>query len=168
MKYLVWKFSFDIRDWMEVEISSNMKFFKLYPRGREARNIVAFRYVRSQSSAEIFLAHDHTGGVHIASMMWVCNHTWIFISRITLLCVFNMILTMVLLDKWCSVMDTGDYGDIMCQIENWNLFHCMTHNAFCKIVHCIKLIRFPHLQKILVLHNWMDSLHHWELQNVVS
>jgi hypothetical protein len=26
-----------IREWMEVEILSNVKFFKLYPRGREAR-----------------------------------------------------------------------------------------------------------------------------------
>ncbi len=54
---------------MEVEISSNVKFFKLYPRGREARswgNIGAFRSTISQSTAEIFLTPDHTGGVHNA------------------------------------------------------------------------------------------------------
>ena len=45
--------------WREVEISSNMKFFKLYPRGREAEswgNIRTFRSIRLQSTTEIFLA----------------------------------------------------------------------------------------------------------------
>ena len=69
MKDLVWKIPSNICDWMEVEISSNVKFFKLYPRGRESinwRSIRVFRLVRSQSTAEIFLAHNHTGGVHNA------------------------------------------------------------------------------------------------------
>ena len=47
-----------------------LKFFKLYMRGREVRSwgaIRTFRCVRSQSTAEIFLAHNHTGGVHNAS-----------------------------------------------------------------------------------------------------
>ena len=47
---------------MKVEISSNMKFSKLYPRGREARsrgNIGAFRFVISQFTAKIFLAPNH-------------------------------------------------------------------------------------------------------------
>jgi hypothetical protein len=44
---------------MEVEVSSNVKFFKLYLRGREARrwgNIRAFRSIKSQLTVEIFLA----------------------------------------------------------------------------------------------------------------
>ena len=52
--------------WMEVEISSNVKFFKLYPKGREVRSlgsIGAFRSLTSQSTARISLACDHTGGV---------------------------------------------------------------------------------------------------------
>ena len=57
--------------------------FQALPRGREARirgNIRTFRSVRSQSTAEIFLAHDHTGGVHNTSML--CHrkseiHFWI-------------------------------------------------------------------------------------------
>jgi hypothetical protein len=56
---------------MEVEISSNVQFFKLYMRGREARSwgkIGAFRFFGLQSTAEIFLAPDHTGGVLSASM----------------------------------------------------------------------------------------------------
>jgi hypothetical protein len=47
---------------MKMDISSNMKFFKLYLRGRETRtwgSIRAFRYVRWQWIAEIFLAPDH-------------------------------------------------------------------------------------------------------------
>jgi hypothetical protein len=43
---------------MEVEISSNVKFLKLYPRGREARSwgcIGAFTLVTSQLTAEIIL-----------------------------------------------------------------------------------------------------------------
>jgi hypothetical protein len=48
-----------------------VKFFKLYPRGREAKmwgSIGAFTNAKSQSMATIFLALDHTGGVHNASM----------------------------------------------------------------------------------------------------
>jgi len=59
---------------MEVEISSNMKFIKLYPRGREAMsrgNIGAFRSLISQSTAKTFLAHDHKVCVHNASMTWL-------------------------------------------------------------------------------------------------
>jgi hypothetical protein len=61
---------------MEVGISSNVKFFKPYLRVREAKNwgnVGAFRYVISQSTGKIFLAHDHTGAVHNASttqMSW--------------------------------------------------------------------------------------------------
>jgi hypothetical protein len=49
---------------MEVEISSNVKFFKLHMRGREAirwGNIRAFKSLISQSTVEIFLAHNHKG-----------------------------------------------------------------------------------------------------------
>ena len=56
---------------MEVEISSNMKFNKLYLRGREAKsrdNIGAFKFVISQSTNEIFLAPNHIGGVQSASV----------------------------------------------------------------------------------------------------
>jgi hypothetical protein len=56
---------------MEVDISSNVKFSKLWPRGREAMSwgiIGAFRFVKSQLTAEIFLASDHKGDVHIASV----------------------------------------------------------------------------------------------------
>ena len=45
--------------------------FKLYLRGIEAKNwciIGAFRYVKSQSTAEIFLAHDYMDDVHSASV----------------------------------------------------------------------------------------------------
>ena len=38
MEDLVCKFSFKLCEKMEVEISSNVKFFKLYPREREAKN----------------------------------------------------------------------------------------------------------------------------------
>jgi hypothetical protein len=58
---------------MEVEISSNVRLFKLCPRERGAKtsgNIGAFRFVRLQLTAEIFLAPDHIGGVLIASMTW--------------------------------------------------------------------------------------------------
>ena len=51
---------------MEVEISPNVKFFKLNPVGREAKswgNIRAFKCLRSQSTAEIFLALVLMGGV---------------------------------------------------------------------------------------------------------
>ena len=59
---------------MKAKISSNMKFFKLYIRRRETRswdNIRTFRFVISQSTAKIFLAHDYTGGIHSASVMRV-------------------------------------------------------------------------------------------------
>ena len=72
MRDLVWHFLSKICEWMEVGISSNVKFFKLYPRGGEAKcrgKIGAFRYVRSQSAAEIYLAPDSTGGVHNAWVM---------------------------------------------------------------------------------------------------
>ena len=49
-------------EWMEMEISSNVKFSKLYPRGREAKNwgnIGDFRYVILQSTDEIFRAPAH-------------------------------------------------------------------------------------------------------------
>jgi hypothetical protein len=62
MKDLVWKILSKLCEKMKVEISSNVKFFRLYPRRRKAKswgNIGAFRYVRSQSMAEKFLAHDH-------------------------------------------------------------------------------------------------------------
>jgi hypothetical protein len=58
---------------MEVEISSNAKFFKLSPMGREAiswGNIGTFRSLRLQSTAEIFLARELMGGVHNALVMW--------------------------------------------------------------------------------------------------
>ena len=45
--------------------------FQALPEGKEARswdNMGAFRYVRSQLTAESFLAHDHTGGVHSTSV----------------------------------------------------------------------------------------------------
>ena len=54
---------------MKVEISSNVKIFKLYPKGREAiswGNIGAFRSLRLQSTAEIFLARELMGGIHNA------------------------------------------------------------------------------------------------------
>ena len=56
---------------MKVEITSNMKFFKLYPRGREDRSwgiIGAFRFVRSQSTTEIFPTPNHTESVYNASV----------------------------------------------------------------------------------------------------
>ena len=49
---------------MEVEISSNVKFFEHYPRGREARswgNIGAFRSLELQSTAKIFLMRELMG-----------------------------------------------------------------------------------------------------------
>jgi hypothetical protein len=58
---------------VEVEISPNMKFFKLYPVGREATNwgrIGAFRSLRSQLTVKIFLACELMAGVHNASMTW--------------------------------------------------------------------------------------------------
>ena len=72
IKDLVWRCPSKICEWMEVENSSDVKFSKLSPRGIEARswgNIGAFKYVRSQSAAEIFLAPDHTGGIHNTSVM---------------------------------------------------------------------------------------------------
>lgn len=45
--------------------------FQIYPRGREAKiwgNTGALRFVRLQLTAKIFLAPDHTGGVHNASL----------------------------------------------------------------------------------------------------
>ena len=51
--------------------SSKGKFFKLYPVGREIRswgNIGTFRSLRSQSTAEIFLARKLMGGVHNAQL----------------------------------------------------------------------------------------------------
>ena len=66
---------------MEVEISSNVKFFKFSTRGKEAKswgNIGAFRSLKSQSMTKIFLARDHTGGIHNALMTVVlvpsCHH----------------------------------------------------------------------------------------------
>jgi hypothetical protein len=56
---------------MEVEMSSNVKSFDLFVKRREARswdNKGAFRCVKLQSTAEIFLATDHTRGVHNASV----------------------------------------------------------------------------------------------------
>jgi hypothetical protein len=56
---------------MEVEISSSVKIFKLYPRERNYRsggNIGAFKFVISQSMAVIFLSPDFTGSIHSASM----------------------------------------------------------------------------------------------------
>ena len=56
---------------MEVEISFSVNFFKLYMRQREAKswgNIGAFRSIESQSTTEIFLAPNHTGGVHSVSV----------------------------------------------------------------------------------------------------
>jgi hypothetical protein len=47
---------------MDVEISSNVKFSKLYPKGREAKmwgNIRDFKYVILQSTAKIFQAPAH-------------------------------------------------------------------------------------------------------------
>ena len=74
-----------------VEFSSNMKFFKLYLTGREAKswgNIKSFRFVTSQSTAKIFLAPDHTGGIHNALMTWTVDphkssfHHYIFMLPI--------------------------------------------------------------------------------------
>jgi hypothetical protein len=59
MKDLVWEMSSKFCEKVEVGTSSNVKFSRLYPRGREVRswgNIRAFRYVESQATAEIFLA----------------------------------------------------------------------------------------------------------------
>jgi hypothetical protein len=45
--------------------------FQIYPRGREAKiwgNTWALRFVRLQLTAKIFLAPNHTGGVHNASL----------------------------------------------------------------------------------------------------
>ena len=56
---------------MEVEISSNMKFFKLYMSARKAiswGNIGTFISLRLQSTADIFLASELMGGVRSASM----------------------------------------------------------------------------------------------------
>ena len=50
MKDLIWKFSSKISEWMKVKISSNVKFFKLYLREREANiwnNIRTFRSLKS-------------------------------------------------------------------------------------------------------------------------
>jgi hypothetical protein len=50
---------------MEVETSSTVKLFKLYPGGREAKNwgsIGAFRSLKSQSATGIFLARALMGG----------------------------------------------------------------------------------------------------------
>ena len=64
--------------WMEVEISSITKFFKLYMRGREAKSwgsIGAYRSLRSQSTTKIFLAHELMGGRshHLSDADWyVC------------------------------------------------------------------------------------------------
>ena len=61
-----------------MEISSNVKFFKLYLREREAKswgNMGAFRSLGSQSTVEIFLAHDYKGGVHNASVMQIGHGT---------------------------------------------------------------------------------------------
>ena len=74
IKDLVQKNSFKIRKWMEVDITSNMKFLKLYSRGREAKNwgnIGTSRYVRSQSTVKISLTPDHTVGVHNTLAMWL-------------------------------------------------------------------------------------------------
>ena len=60
---------FKVHEWMEVESASNVKFFKLYPSGTEAKSwnkIGSSRFVRSQSMATIFLAPNHTGDVHNA------------------------------------------------------------------------------------------------------
>ena len=55
-----------------MEVSSNVKFFKLYPRGREARGWGtirgAFRSLKSQSTAEIFLVRNHKGDIVNASL----------------------------------------------------------------------------------------------------
>jgi hypothetical protein len=54
---------------MEVDILSNVMFFKLYPVGREAKRwgiIGAFRSLKSQSTAKIFLACELMGGIHNA------------------------------------------------------------------------------------------------------
>lgn len=67
MKDLVQKTSSKLYEWMEVEISSIVKFFKLCRGGIEAKSwgkIRAFRFVRLQSTVNIFLARDHMGGVH--------------------------------------------------------------------------------------------------------
>ena len=48
-----------------------MKFFRLCLRESEAGswgNIGAFRCVRMQSMAKIFLAHNHMGGIHNPSI----------------------------------------------------------------------------------------------------
>jgi hypothetical protein len=69
---------------MEVEISSNMKFFKLYPRGREAKswdNIGAFQYVNLQLTIEIFLAPDHPGGVYNALVTQPKTHPWLLTKQ---------------------------------------------------------------------------------------
>jgi len=72
MKDLVCKFSSKICEWMEVRILSNVKFFKFYSWGSEARSwgkIETIRSVISQLTAEIFLTPDHTRGVHNALVM---------------------------------------------------------------------------------------------------
>ena len=67
---------FKIREWMEVEISSDVKFFKLYPRKREAGSwgsLRTFKFIKSQLTTEIFLAPDLMGGIHSTLVTWVVN-----------------------------------------------------------------------------------------------
>jgi hypothetical protein len=55
---------------MKVEISSNLKFFKLYPKKNETINWGNIETFRSLILAEIFLAREMIGGVHNASVTW--------------------------------------------------------------------------------------------------
>jgi hypothetical protein len=79
---------------MEVEVSFNVKFFKLYLVGREAiswGNIGTFRSLKSYLTAEIFLAHELMGGVHNAS-----------VTRITQYLATSSLLPHVELSVWCG------------------------------------------------------------------
>ena len=53
---------------MEMEISSNEQFFKLYSRGREAKNWDSIGAFDLSIDARDLPSPDHTGGVHNAFM----------------------------------------------------------------------------------------------------
>jgi ribose 1,5-bisphosphokinase PhnN len=70
---------------MAVEISFNMMFLRLYWRGRESRshgNLRAFRSIKSQLTAKIFLTPDHTGGVPSATVTRVSEATTLYQSAL--------------------------------------------------------------------------------------
>ena len=79
---------------MEVEISSSVKIFKLYPVGRDAKSwgsIGAFRSLRSQSTAEIFLARELMGGIHNASLTRVHPYAGVSMNSMVFIESHNLI-----------------------------------------------------------------------------